>query len=108
MADRVEKTNINLKGESMPAFMGENASIDWRGRPCKSNKHGGMTAAVFVLGLSLSLSLSSSLSSSYGLSKNIHAYCSPLFLLTVIYGIGWPLALRFEKIEIPINNYIIC
>jgi hypothetical protein len=57
MADRVEKTNINLKGESMPAFMGENASIDWRGRPCKSNKHGGMTAAVFVLGLSLSLSL---------------------------------------------------
>ncbi|KAI3464242.1 hypothetical protein Pfo_020905 [Paulownia fortunei] len=26
-------------------------SVDWRGRPCKPNKHGGMTAAVFVLGL---------------------------------------------------------
>lgn len=52
MADRVvEKTNINFKGESMPAFMGENTSVDWRGRPCKSNKHGGMSAAVFVLGL---------------------------------------------------------
>lgn len=58
MADRVvEKTNINFKGESMPAFMGEDTSVDWRGRPCKSNKHGGMSAAVFVLGLSLSLSV---------------------------------------------------
>ncbi|KAL0908213.1 hypothetical protein M5K25_022691 [Dendrobium thyrsiflorum] len=26
-------------------------SIDWKGRPCKPNKHGGMRAAVFVLGI---------------------------------------------------------
>ena len=32
-------------------------SVDWRGRPCKTNKqYGGMRVAVFVLGLSLSLS----------------------------------------------------
>ncbi|GFZ09699.1 major facilitator superfamily protein [Actinidia rufa] len=29
----------------------EEISIDWRGRPCNSNNHGGMTAAAFVLGL---------------------------------------------------------
>ncbi|KAK9110859.1 hypothetical protein Sjap_018919 [Stephania japonica] len=29
----------------------EDLSVDWRGRPCKPNKHGGMRAAVFVLGL---------------------------------------------------------
>ncbi|KAK3229358.1 hypothetical protein Dsin_001239 [Dipteronia sinensis] len=29
----------------------EQVSVDWRGRPCKSNKHGGIVAAVFVLGL---------------------------------------------------------
>lgn len=25
--------------------------VDWRGRPCRANRHGGMTAAIFVLGL---------------------------------------------------------
>lgn len=30
----------------------EDMSVDWRGRPCKPTKHGGMRAAVFVLGLS--------------------------------------------------------
>lgn len=25
--------------------------VDWRGRPCKPRKHGGMQAAVFVLGV---------------------------------------------------------
>lgn len=35
----------------------EDISVDWRGRPSKSTKHGAMKAAVFVLGLSLSLSL---------------------------------------------------
>jgi hypothetical protein len=34
----------------------EETSVDWRGRICKS-KHGGMAAAVFVLGFSLSLTL---------------------------------------------------
>ncbi|KAJ4751733.1 Protein NRT1/ PTR FAMILY 4.4 [Rhynchospora pubera] len=26
-------------------------SVDWKGRPCRNNKHGGMRAAVFVLGI---------------------------------------------------------
>lgn len=30
----------------------EDMSVDWRGRPCKPTNHGGMRAAVFVLGLS--------------------------------------------------------
>ena len=54
--DGMEKTRRKLKGESMT--MSVKTSVDWRGRPCKANKHGGMTAAIFVLGLSLSLSLS--------------------------------------------------
>ncbi|KAK8342839.1 hypothetical protein V6Z11_A08G268300, partial [Gossypium hirsutum] len=29
----------------------EEVSVDWRGKPCKANKHGGMSAAIFVLGL---------------------------------------------------------
>lgn len=29
----------------------EEMSVDWRGRPCKPNKHGEMSAAIFVLGL---------------------------------------------------------
>lgn len=33
----------------------EEVSVDWRGKPCKANKHGGMSAAIFVLGLYLSL-----------------------------------------------------
>ncbi|KAK6940381.1 Proton-dependent oligopeptide transporter family [Dillenia turbinata] len=41
----------NLKGDSISAGCVEEMSVDWRGRPCKPNKHGGMTAAVFVLGL---------------------------------------------------------
>lgn len=53
--DGMEKTRSKLKGESMT--MSVKTSVDWRGRPCKANKHGGMTAAIFVLGLSLSLSL---------------------------------------------------
>ncbi|KAL8482338.1 hypothetical protein ACS0TY_028492 [Phlomoides rotata] len=31
--------------------MAGGSGVDWRGRPCKANKHGGMTAAIFVLGL---------------------------------------------------------
>ncbi|XP_039123833.1 protein NRT1/ PTR FAMILY 4.4-like [Dioscorea cayenensis subsp. rotundata] len=33
------------------AMLNTDFSIDWRGRPCKPNKHGGMRAAVFVLGI---------------------------------------------------------
>ncbi|XP_010910278.1 protein NRT1/ PTR FAMILY 4.4 [Elaeis guineensis] len=37
----------NMKEESLLAEV----SLDWRGRTCKPNKHGGMKAAAFVLGL---------------------------------------------------------
>ncbi|KAL7118395.1 hypothetical protein ACP275_03G133800 [Erythranthe tilingii] len=37
-----------LRGSSEPDI---HMSVDWRGRPCKPTKHGGMTAALFVLGL---------------------------------------------------------
>lgn len=56
MVERVEKTKtgdaIDMPNESV---LVEETSVDWRGRPCKPNKHGGMTAAVFVLGLLLDL-----------------------------------------------------
>ncbi|XP_062182612.1 protein NRT1/ PTR FAMILY 4.4-like [Phragmites australis] len=38
------------KGDSMAASAAE-VSVDWRGRPCDPRKHGGMKAAVFVLGI---------------------------------------------------------
>jgi len=56
----VEKTRMKFKQDSLSGAV-EETSVDWRGRICKS-KHGGMAAAVFVLGFSLSLSLSLSLS----------------------------------------------
>lgn len=31
----------------------EESTVDWKGRPSNPNKHGGMKAAVFVLGISL-------------------------------------------------------
>ncbi|KAL6868326.1 hypothetical protein ACP4OV_015171 [Aristida adscensionis] len=37
------------KGDAMAAA--SEVSVDWRGRPCHSHKHGGMKAAVFVLGI---------------------------------------------------------
>lgn len=53
--DSVEKTR-ELKRDSMLSLDVDETAVDWRGRPCKANKHGGMTAAVFVLGLSAYLS----------------------------------------------------
>ncbi|XP_044475510.1 protein NRT1/ PTR FAMILY 4.4-like [Mangifera indica] len=50
--DSVEKTRRKLNGDSNN--MSENFDeicVDWRGRPCKNHKHGGMASAVFVLGL---------------------------------------------------------
>lgn len=46
---------MKLRGDSMSEAEAvvEDMSVDWRGRPCKPTKHGGMRAAVFVLGLSL-------------------------------------------------------
>ncbi|KAG7025126.1 Protein NRT1/ PTR FAMILY 4.4 [Cucurbita argyrosperma subsp. argyrosperma] len=42
MGDSLEKTKSILSVDTC---------VDWRGRPCNSNKHGGMGAAAFVLGL---------------------------------------------------------
>ncbi|CAL4981649.1 unnamed protein product [Urochloa decumbens] len=38
------------KGDSMAAPASE-VSVDWRGRPCDTHKHGSMKAAIFVLGI---------------------------------------------------------
>ncbi|KAA8544542.1 hypothetical protein F0562_022599 [Nyssa sinensis] len=45
-----EGTRKNFNKESVSGCV-EKISVDWRGRPCKPNTHGGMTAAIFVLGL---------------------------------------------------------
>ncbi|CAN6362700.1 unnamed protein product [Urochloa humidicola] len=40
------------KGDSMAAAAAASeVSVDWQGRPCDTHKHGGMKAAVFVLGI---------------------------------------------------------
>lgn len=44
------ETGKNYKGEVM-VTTAEDTSVDWRGRPSNPNKHGGMRAATFVLGL---------------------------------------------------------
>lgn len=47
-----EETRKNKWNRPSAVSMGtatEQTSVDWRGRPCKPNKHGGMTAAIFVL-----------------------------------------------------------
>ncbi|XP_009403716.2 protein NRT1/ PTR FAMILY 4.4 isoform X1 [Musa acuminata AAA Group] len=41
------QTRQDLRGDCMLTEV----SLDWRGNPCKPNKHGGMRAAVFVLGI---------------------------------------------------------
>ncbi|URE30381.1 Peptide transporter [Musa troglodytarum] len=40
------QTAQTLKGDSMIEV-----SVDWRGKPCRPNKHGGMRAAAFVLAI---------------------------------------------------------
>ncbi|KAM1381491.1 hypothetical protein PS2_033646 [Malus domestica] len=45
---------MKLRGDSkseVAVVDSEDMSVDWRGRPCKPTNHGGMRAAVFVLGL---------------------------------------------------------
>lgn len=47
-----------VSNEMNNSELAEEESVDWRGRPSNPNKHGGMRAALFVLGtLSLSLSM---------------------------------------------------
>ncbi|KAL5204009.1 hypothetical protein ABZP36_008880 [Zizania latifolia] len=46
----VESRPAGPKGDSMAAAASE-VSVDWRGRPFSPHKHGGMKAAVFVLGI---------------------------------------------------------
>ncbi|XP_042493677.1 protein NRT1/ PTR FAMILY 4.3-like [Macadamia integrifolia] len=43
------ETRQNFKGESMSVE--DEVAVDWKGRPCKPEKHGGMKAAALVLGL---------------------------------------------------------
>ena len=43
----------DLKGENHPIPSDQDVSVDWRGRPSNPTSHGGMRAAVFVLGISL-------------------------------------------------------
>jgi hypothetical protein len=47
------------KGDSMAAEAAavSDVSVDWRGRPSDPRKHGGMKAAVFVLGWYMPVSL---------------------------------------------------
>lgn len=48
------QTRHRLSEESMKD---DEAFLDWKGRSCKADKHGGMRAAVFLLGLSFTLFL---------------------------------------------------
>ncbi|TYK00778.1 protein NRT1/ PTR FAMILY 4.3-like [Cucumis melo var. makuwa] len=41
----------DLKGENHPIPSDQDVSVDWRGRPSNPTFHGGMRAAVFVLGM---------------------------------------------------------
>uniref|UniRef100_A0A0D9XQL5 Major facilitator superfamily (MFS) profile domain-containing protein n=1 Tax=Leersia perrieri TaxID=77586 RepID=A0A0D9XQL5_9ORYZ len=45
----IESRQGSKGGDSMAAA--SEISVDWRGRPCSPHKHGGMKAAVFVLGI---------------------------------------------------------
>ncbi|PON34873.1 Proton-dependent oligopeptide transporter [Parasponia andersonii] len=55
--DETKVINLSSSGHDHTAIsvsmapMEDFRSVDWRGRPCKPRKHGGMRAAVFVLGL---------------------------------------------------------
>ncbi|KAH7670730.1 Proton-dependent oligopeptide transporter family protein [Dioscorea alata] len=42
---------MDAQTQTSKNFKEEDASIDWRGRACNPNKHGGMRAAFFVLGI---------------------------------------------------------
>ncbi|KAL9388195.1 hypothetical protein Peur_021319 [Populus x canadensis] len=46
----MEARRYDNKGESK-CVIGEEITVDWRGKPSNPNKHGGMRAAAFVLGL---------------------------------------------------------
>lgn len=50
--DAVEMTgkSQNIKEEAIYSSV-EEICLDWRGRVCEANKHGGKSAAIFVLGL---------------------------------------------------------
>lgn len=47
----MEARRYDNKGESK-CVVGEEITVDWRGKPSNPNKHGGMRAAAFVLGMS--------------------------------------------------------
>lgn len=49
-----KKNNNNNNNGDQAAITEAATTVDWRGRPSNLSKHGGMRAAVFVLGISLS------------------------------------------------------
>ncbi|XP_030461697.1 protein NRT1/ PTR FAMILY 4.4-like [Syzygium oleosum] len=53
MDETSRKLDVNSTSEigDGDRILHHQVSVDWRGRPCRANTHGGMTAAVFVLGL---------------------------------------------------------
>ncbi|KAJ6744657.1 hypothetical protein OIU79_030894 [Salix purpurea] len=81
MDNSVEKTRMKFKQDSLSGAV-EEMSVDWRGRICNS-KHGGMAAAVFVLGLSLSPSSSSSSSSTSSSSSHPPSKCVFLYVIVI-------------------------
>ena len=54
----MEERRGNNKGEMNMWVKEEESTLDWRGRPSNPNKHGGMKAAAFVLGLFSFINLS--------------------------------------------------
>jgi hypothetical protein len=58
------------KGDSNSMAAASEVFVDWRGGPCKAQKHGGMKAAVFVLGVHPSMLLSLSF-----LTHRVHVSC---------------------------------
>ncbi|KAF5744014.1 protein NRT1/ PTR FAMILY 4.3 [Tripterygium wilfordii] len=47
----IEMEGRRQNGTKGDTFYGEDSTVDWRGKPSNPNKHGGMRAAAFVLGL---------------------------------------------------------
>lgn len=71
--DRGGTKKVGFRGESEDS---QEVSVDWKGRPCRDDKHGGMAAAVFVLGISPSTSVWLSL-----LCVCVCVCCSNLFYM---------------------------
>lgn len=49
----MEARNSRQENNRDMVMVEDNTSVDWRGKPSNPNKHGGMKAAVFVLGINI-------------------------------------------------------